>query len=415
MNDRRPGVVSGAWLTAIASAMALATLVKIALALGTYGTNDVLYWEWFLARLQQSGGIGLYRSVDPSSTAKFFNHPPFMIHALRVLSVMAEATGIPFPFWLRLPAILADLGSTVLVWKLLAPQLGERLSPAALVLLAVAPPSIMISGFHGNTDPVMIFFVLLSLYLIDRQCDAWLAGVALGIGINIKVVPIIFMPAIALYLPDTRRRIAYFGAAGATFVAGSLPYILQDPVFIATRVFGYESFPGQWGLSRLLAALPTRFARLDALYAERGKFAVLAVIVAASLRMNRPGQKPPLFLQCGLVAFLLMALTPGFGVQYLAWLVPWVVGIGLWAALLFYVASGVFLFLVYTFWSQGFPWYLADTGQTGNWRGSTIAFELLCWAAVVVVLLGYCQWLFFALPRERNVDAAPPSPVINLR
>ena len=31
-----------------------------------------------------------------------------------------------------------------------------------LVLMAAASASIMISGFHGNTDPEMMFFVLLS-------------------------------------------------------------------------------------------------------------------------------------------------------------------------------------------------------------------------------------------------------------
>ena len=45
-----------------------------------------------------------------------------------------------------------------------------------VTLLAVAPPSILISGFHGNTDPVMILFVLLSMYLLDRKDYPAFAG-----------------------------------------------------------------------------------------------------------------------------------------------------------------------------------------------------------------------------------------------
>jgi Dolichyl-phosphate-mannose-protein mannosyltransferase len=384
--------------------MGLACALKLLLALRTYGSNDVLYWEWFLDRLRQAGGVGLYHSADPANDAKIFNHPPFMIHLLRLMQALASATGIAFPFWLRLPAIVADLGATVLVWRLLAPRLGRDVSPGALVLLAAAPPAIMISGFHGNTDPLMICCVLLSVYLVERRRPAWLAGAAFGMAMNVKVVPLIFAAAILLYLPDVRERLAYLTAAALVFLAGSLPYLIQDPVFIARRVFGYGSFAGDWGLTRLLASLPPGYEGLGAAYAHRGRFAVLAVVVAVSFWLNRSPHKPPLFLQCGLVAYLFMALSPGFGVQYLAWLVPWVVGLGLGPALLYYAASGAFLVLVYTYWSQGFPWYLADSGQVGAWPDYASNAGLLCWAVVVVILVLYLRRLAPAPTEPRRVS-----------
>src|SRR2546423_11021153 len=88
-----------------------------------------------------------------------------------------------------------------------------------------------------------------------------------------------------------------------------------------------------------------------------------------------------------------MVLSPGFGVTYLSWLLPWVVGLGLWATLLYYAASGTFLFLVYTYWAQGFPWYLADSGQVGAWPGYAVAAGLLCWAVVVAILVVYLRRL----------------------
>jgi len=276
---------------------------------------------------------------------------------------------------------------------ILEPRSGQK--PAALFLMAASPASVMISGFHGNTDAVMIFFVLLSIFLIERRGSAWLAGVALGMSMNIKIWPLVLLPVVFLYYPDAPKRIACFAAAGATVLLGSVPYILQEPLVIARRVLGYGSIYGHWGISRVMDGLADLgyFRWPNTFYYHWGKFIVLGTIIGASFWMNRGLKKPPLFLQCGLVTFLFLTLTPGFGVQYLAWLVPWVVGLGPWTAVLYYATSGIFLFLVYNFWSHGIPWYLADSWQVDGWRGYVIFFELLCWASVLVILFRYMRYV----------------------
>lgn len=366
----------------------LACMVKLRIASTTIGTNDVLRWETFLTTLRASGGIGLYQLVG------YFNHPPFMIHALFGMDALTSLMGMAFPFWLRVPAIIADLVSLVLVWKLIQPHWNGHQAAIALGLLAAAPPSILISGFHGNTDPVMICFVLLSVYLLDRRGWVWAAGIAFGMSMNIKVVPIIFIPVLLLYLPTFRQQAIFSLCAAATFAVGSVPYLFQEPEFIVRRVFGYDSLYGLWGLSRLLvfgSETTGGLAVLNTVYASTGKYLVLGIIVALAWWMHRYRPKISLFQQCGLTALVFMVFTPGFGVQYLAWLVPWVVGGGVWAALGYYITSGTFLALVYTFWAGEFPWYLADADApgVGDWTGFVIYFELACWAAVVVVL-GLC-------------------------
>jgi hypothetical protein len=377
----------------IVGVTALAALaLKILIAVRTYGTNDVLSWEQFAWTLRESGGIGLYHEE------RLFNHPPFMIHALRLLDFVASKTGTPFSFWFRLPAILADAGSTYLVWRILVAGTGVTARPLALVLMAAAPASIMISGFHGNTDAEMMFFVLLSVYLIERPASAWIAGAALGMSLNFKVVPLVFVPAIVLYLPSARKRIAYLVAAGVIVTLGSVPYVLQDPVYIARRILGYRSIYGHWGLGRLLSELPSWSTAANWAYFRFGPYLLLGAIVTVSVVMNRLRAKPPLFLQCGLVAFLFLALAPGFGVQYLAWLVPWVVALGLGATLAYYLASGVFLFVVYTFWSRGFPWHFADAIGVGEWQGWMVSLEVLCWLSVVLITAVYLKVLYRRSP-----------------
>jgi hypothetical protein len=260
--------------------------------------------------------------------------------------------------------------------------------------MAICPASILISGFHGNTDPVMIFFVLLSVYLLQlNRPMTWLAGLAFGMSMNIKVLPLMFIPALFWFLPNARRRIEFFGSAAAIFVTASLPYLVQDPFFVLVRVFLYRSIYGLWGLSRLFTELGAP-ASLNRLYGAMGAVGLLAGVTAISFRMNRAKKKPPLFLQFGLVMFFFMALTPGFGVQYLAWLAPWVVALGPWAALLYYCTSGIFLFLVYNYWTHGLPWYLADAHQAGWWHGYIVGFELLCWMSVIFLLIMLLRQVF---------------------
>jgi hypothetical protein len=118
------------WVAMLGSGVLLAFLLKIVLALSTLGSNDSITWGQFAAAIQARGGLEVYYTV------RRFNHPPFMLHVLRSLAWLTDVTSLPFPFWLRFPAIVADFGSVVLVWRLLAARLAQHATPAAVVALS---------------------------------------------------------------------------------------------------------------------------------------------------------------------------------------------------------------------------------------------------------------------------------------
>lgn len=403
----------------VVCAVTAAALAKLSLAYTTYGSTDVVYWELFLKGYREYGGVALYQKTQLFDYRfnEVFNHPPFMIHALRAMGALAAATSIPFPFWLRLPAILADVGAVALVWATLRHMRGAPANPGALILLALAPASLLISGFHGNTDPIMTFFVLLAAFFLTREQDVggehsfWLAGAAYGMSLNIKAVPVLLVPVLFFVLPGVRQRLVFFATAGAVVAFASLPFLLQDPVTIAARIFGYGSQYGHWGVSRLLGALPPEYAWASRLYERQGKYLVLVCIGGVSWAVNRHRPKPAPFLQCGFILFLFMFLTPGFGVQYLAWLVPWALGLNRWLAMLYFTTSGVFLYLVYNYWSGGLPWDFGDAG-VGFWQGRAVAAELLCWIVVgaIVLAYGYVLLVRRAPKRPDVIDAGVEAP-----
>jgi hypothetical protein len=256
-----------------------------------------------------------------------------------------------------------------------------------LILLAICPISILVSGFHGNTDPLMIFLILLSIYFLERRKWLYAAAVALGLAGCIKIAAIVLAPAFLFYLETFRRRAIFALAASVTFVLLSAPYLLQDPGIVFHNVFGYRSIEGIWGLPRLARALEviTRHPGYVAEVAGIERVMTAVLITGTMLLLSR--RTVSLYGRCAISMFLFLCLTPGFGVQYLAWIVPFALFFGEAWTIAVYASSGLFLFLVYNYWSQAFPWYYADSLKLGGWPPRLIPFELIAWLVIGLALL----------------------------
>ena len=350
------------------------------LAVRTYGSNDVYAFERF-------SGWSSYLGAELYRAAWDFNHPPSMLHVFRILEWLASIRGLWFPFWLRLPAILADAGSVWILLQILKSRLHEPSIRYALLMFAAAPALILISGFHGNTDSVMLFFLLLSVLSIEKGFTGR-AGAAFGLAVCFKVVPVIALPVVLLYLATRRKQMIFLGSAGVTLLIAWSPYLFQDPAPILRQIFGYSSYYGHWGISYcmlLLGSLAPPLQWLNEFLRRFGSYLLLASIPVVSWFLRRSGAS--LYAQVGVIFFWFLAFTSGFGVQYLAWLVPWTVGLGAIPSAMFYAVSGAFLFLVYDFWSQGMPWYLADSNRAGDYQGHIDYFQVLCWATTILLLV----------------------------
>jgi hypothetical protein len=369
--------------------LVLATALKVYLAINTLGSPDVLGYQDYLVKIRSVGGIGAYYAGGAYDNP--FNVPPLNIPVIRAMGWFADVSGLPFRFWLRLPCIVADIGSLLLVASLLNNQAGKS-KFTLLLMLGLCPASIMISGFHGNSDPVMIFLVLLSIYLLEKTKAPVLSGLAFGLALSVKVVPLIFVPAFLLYLSTLRARAVFTVTAAGVFVLGAMPYVLLDPQIIAAKVFGYSSYYGVWGWTRFLSTVlgPTSSSHPSGVHATlnvAGKILLLVSICALCIWMNNRKEKPALFIQCGLVTFLFMALTPGFGIQYLSWCIPFVVVLGIWPTLIFYLASAVFLAIDYHCWA----WW---PNQPAYCLTKIPSFaSLLCWSSTVIIVMIYRRML----------------------
>ena len=179
-------------------------------------------------------------------------------------------------------------------------------------------------------------------------------------------------------------------------------------LLIVQRVFGYGSKVGRWGISQLIFLYLTDAA--FAAYAAAGKLLALSTVLAASVWINRGIRKPVLFLQCGFVAFLFLFVTSGFGVQYLAWLIPWCAALLPGQTRFFHLASSVYVFAIYTLLSRGFPWYLANAMETNfpsEQKGFVFLLQTICWISV-----GFTAYVFYRRlrdPMPAGESSSPPT------
>jgi len=347
----------------------VALLLKLLLAASTGGTNDVHTWEHDLATLRTAGFAELYRSGVAHRQA--FIHPPAVLHGLRVLGALQDLTGLPLRFWLRAADAFADAGTLALLWRMFGGGVP--------LLVALSPISILISGFHGNTDPIMMFFLVAAVFFAQRG-NPGCAGLAFGLACSVKLISLIFAPAILLCLPGFRSRCQWLGASAVIWTGLSMPYLAQEPVLIVKSMLGYGSATGLWGLS-LLSAL-TGAGRI---YDPAAKW--IALVIASCLPcVIRETAKRPLFKQCGLIALAFLFLSPGFGLQYLVWAVPWTVSFDRRSMIAYHAVTGIFALTVYFAAAQNTATGIYVDLLNANHFGVLASMGMVSWITIAAII-----------------------------
>jgi hypothetical protein len=258
------------------------------------------------------------------------------------------------------------------------------------VAIATASPIlIMVSGFHGNTDPIFGFLILLAAYLLAVRRRLVLSALVCALSVQIKIVPLLAAPVFFFWLRNRKERLQFSLWFGGAALLGFLPHLIAVPQHVFRNIFLYAGPGGIWGIGRLLEN--------NGLYRVAGIafFALSTLYFAWRLgRCSDSGVKLEdipaenglnLFRGLALAFVSFLALTPGFGVQYLSWLASLVVFLSVPLALLYTAAASSFLFMVYTHWCCGIRWG-ADDSWSGLWPPTVEAMGYMAWLSTVLLL-----------------------------
>lgn len=337
------------------AAAVLGTLAKIAIAGTTVGTDDVHYWADFAEGALERGPVGIYALDFPEA---LYNHGPLSSWLLVLLGHLAEL-GASFPLLIRLPAALADLVTTMAIFTLLRGVRGDRPAALAAVVFSLSPLALIVSGFHGNTDPVFVMFVLLSVLALTVHRSGWWAGVAFGLALSVKIVPVVVLPVLLVLAWRLGRR-AFRGfllGGAAVFALLWVPVLVAEPGPFVSHVLGYPGITlRQWGLSQLLSWSGMTSSTVNQV-GDSIRFVLVAVaaLLPAVLVHRRPSRDAVALAVLPLCLFLV--LSPAFSMQYLVWaLAPALLLVGLRVAVTYVALASLFAVVVYSGWNGAWPW-----------------------------------------------------------
>ncbi len=341
----------------VITAAIITTIVKLVIAGSTHGTNDVRHWQAFAALVHRDGPINIYAT----HLAPPYNHPPLIGWMLVAINAVVAHVGLSVRFLVRVPASCADVVTAYLVFEFVRRSRSVRAATAAGLIFALSPVMFIISGFHGNTDPVFVMLILLSAYLLAVKDRPALAGASAALACSVKLVPIVALPALVAAIAYDRRKLVR-AAIGylVVFIPLWLPAVARQWPGLKRNVIEYTGWDGKnphWGI--VDAAHHADLPHLVNYLAGSGRFLILltSAAVPAVLVWRR---RESLAAGVGLSLALFLLLTPTFATQYLAWAAAGVLLLDVVAGAAYNIAAGALLFLIYNRWSNGLPWDRAN-------------------------------------------------------
>lgn len=362
------------WLIAL---LAWATLAKLAGLACTRGSGDAENWFFFALHGQRWGVFDAYIDIGT-----LCNHPPLAILIESSVVGFGKALGhilgyapdhypgTPF-FWLRLPALGADLASLLLLAPLLRTRMGARRTRLLLAALAVSPLTFVVGVWHGNTDLIWIALLLAAIVVLEwpfalkpvyrlrvgplRLADlplpsadvrAVAAGVLVALGTAIKTPAVVGLAPLFL--------VAQRGNRGALLLLG---FVVPAAAFVLWGFVGggYPFVECVLGYRGTLTAMPwpvERFAReflgegaRDWLV-HHGHVLVGTAAAAAALVWARRGGAGEAVAVTYAATLLVL---PVFGCPYLLWVALPLALLGARAVLLFHLAAFLEAAVIYLF------------------------------------------------------------------
>lgn len=347
-------------IRALWALIAAGFVVRLLLCCTTWGSIDTINYIRFAFAIDQNGLLKSYAD-NP-----YYNHPPMPAFLSWVALRIVGRSGFGFAVVYRIPIVLADFGTAMLLRQIVLARGGTaRAALAVAAMYAWNPCALLISGYHFNTDPIVAMLSLLAVHLLQDRGRPLLGGLALGLAINVKLIPILLIPPLLLSSTSWRPAIR-FVIGLAIMAVPYVPFLILEPAF-ARNVLGYKSSPDPWGILFLLRkAFP---GGIDAkgevvspdhpamLYHRFGAGIVLACSVAWGFIARCLGGRFDRFRIAAVTYTLFLVFAPGFGVQYLALVAGFFyVAAPTRFANLFGVVAGLFLLAVYFFyWDGSFP------------------------------------------------------------
>jgi hypothetical protein len=261
---------------------------------------------------------------------RLFHYSPYSQFLLAWAVRVADATGWSFDFVVKLPSILADCGTSLLIFSFLSRR-GATVSKALLWSLAWAlnPVAILSSAFHGNMMEMLPVFVLAAYYGFERESRDRdlllpLSALLFGVAIALRPYPILLLP-LFLILGRAREMRVFTILALLPASLSSFPYLLHARHVFLREVLGYQGMSDfGWGAAIRALGYVVHGTKISAFDDDLVSMSQLLFLGAYALfLLTLPFFKASSLGRALLIPPLLFfALYTNVSAQYLIWVLP---------------------------------------------------------------------------------------------
>ena len=188
----------------------------------------------------------LYAGMGTMNGSHFTNYPPLNQLCFFIAAFFANKSILGAAMVMRIIIILADVGILYFGYKLLQ-NLNKN---PKLIFLYILNPFIIIE-LTGNLhfEAVMLFFLVWSLYVLQQK-NWLLSAIILGCSVNIKLIPLLFLPIfLKWFLTDDKRIFIKENISkliGFYTVIIGINILLFAPFFSSELIDNYTNSVGLW-------------------------------------------------------------------------------------------------------------------------------------------------------------------------
>ena len=150
------------------------------------------------------------------------NKPPLYLYLAYFIGI-SFGTGIRE---FRLFFTIFDAMIPIALFYLLQLKYSKRFSLYASLLYAICPLNIIMIGFSGHYEPLVILPVILGFYYFFKE-KYYLATFLIGIGFAFKLYPLVLLPFFIVLMPGWKRRMGSIVSFFLPFLLSLVPLMLM--------------------------------------------------------------------------------------------------------------------------------------------------------------------------------------------
>lgn len=180
-------------------AAALALIVKISLSFIPTSHGDLEIFRTWSIQLAANSPWNYYESaLAPRDYAPGYLYVLWALGGVRWL-LQLNVHGVFYTFLLKLPAILCDVITAYVLFKIARRYMSERLSILIALIYAINPFVVVNSSIWGQMDGITTLFVFLTIYaMLNKQIIT--VCIYFAIAVFIKLQALFIAPVVLIYI-----------------------------------------------------------------------------------------------------------------------------------------------------------------------------------------------------------------------